>query len=214
MSSVPIIRVALPTPLRRLFDYRADLAGPSAIVAGSRVRVPFGQRRLIGVAMETATSSELPAERLKPVLERLDPQPIFDPATLALLGLGGRLLPSSGRGGACRRPAEGSAAGRRHRCHRRALGRHARRAGSVHQRRAPARSAPAAAPGRAGDKRWRGTSWCGIEPAARRPVGRCARREAGVVAGRRARPHRPRLAEHGRAGPGRRRRAPFRRRWR
>jgi primosomal protein N' (replication factor Y) len=85
MSSASVIRVALPTPLRRLFDYRADPAGPCAIVAGSRVRVPFGQRRLIGVAMETAASSELPAERLKPVLERLDPQPIFDPATLALL---------------------------------------------------------------------------------------------------------------------------------
>ena len=85
MSSLPVVRVALPTPLRRLFDYRAGPAGHCAIVAGTRVRVPFGQRRLIGVAMETAASSELPDERLKPVLERLDPQPIFDPATLALL---------------------------------------------------------------------------------------------------------------------------------
>jgi primosomal protein N' (replication factor Y) (superfamily II helicase) len=86
MSSVPVVRVALPTPLRRLFDYRADPAGHCPIVAGTRVRVPFGQRRLVGVAMETAASSELPDERLKPVLETLDPQPIFDPATLALLG--------------------------------------------------------------------------------------------------------------------------------
>ncbi len=86
MSSVPIVRVALPTPLRRLFDYRAGPAGHDPIAAGTRVRVPFGQRRLIGVAMETAASSELPEERLKPVLERLDPHPIFDPATLALLG--------------------------------------------------------------------------------------------------------------------------------
>jgi primosomal protein N' (replication factor Y) (superfamily II helicase) len=86
MSSVPVVRVALPTPLRRLFDYRAGPAGHSPIMAGTRVRVPFGQRRLIGVAMETAASSELPDERLKSVLERLDPQPIFDPATLALLG--------------------------------------------------------------------------------------------------------------------------------
>jgi primosomal protein N' (replication factor Y) (superfamily II helicase) len=86
MSSVPVVRVALPTPLRRLFDYRAGPAGHCPIVAGTRVRVPFGQRRLIGVAMETAASSELPDERLKSVLETLDPQPIFDPATLALLG--------------------------------------------------------------------------------------------------------------------------------
>ena len=88
MSSVPVVRVALAAPLRRLFDYRA---GPLDAVAGRiepgmRVRVPFGRRRLIGIAMETASGSELPDERLKPVLERLDAQPIFDPATLALLG--------------------------------------------------------------------------------------------------------------------------------
>jgi primosomal protein N' (replication factor Y) (superfamily II helicase) len=88
MSSVPVVRVALPTPLRRLFDYRADAPGvtPGAIEPGMRVRVPFGRRRLIGVAMETASGSELPDERLKSVLELLDPQPIFDPAALALLG--------------------------------------------------------------------------------------------------------------------------------
>jgi primosomal protein N' (replication factor Y) len=51
-----------------------------------RVRVPFGRQRLIGVAAATAAASELPEERLKSVLERLDAQPIFDPATLALLG--------------------------------------------------------------------------------------------------------------------------------
>ncbi|HEV2271432.1 MAG TPA: primosomal protein N' [Steroidobacteraceae bacterium] len=85
MSSVPVVRVALPTPLRRLFDYRTGPAADAVIAAGTRVRVPFGQRHLIGVTMGAAASSELPYERLKPVLERLDPQPVFDPATLALL---------------------------------------------------------------------------------------------------------------------------------
>ena len=88
MNSVPIVRVALPTPLRRLFDYRAGLSDAlaGAIEPGMRVRVPFGRQRLIGVAVQMASGSELPEERLKPVLERLDPQPIFDPATLGLLG--------------------------------------------------------------------------------------------------------------------------------
>src|SRR5690348_10660694 len=88
MTSVPVVRVALPTPLRRLFDYRADppgLAG-GAIEPGMRIRVPFGRQRLIGIVMENAIGSELPDERLKPVLEVLDPRPIFDPATLGLLG--------------------------------------------------------------------------------------------------------------------------------
>jgi primosomal protein N' (replication factor Y) len=88
MSSVPVVRVALPTPLRRLFDYRAGLSGITAepIGPGMRVLVPFGRQRLVGIAMEAAARSELPDERLKPVLECLDPRPIFDPAALALLG--------------------------------------------------------------------------------------------------------------------------------
>jgi primosomal protein N' (replication factor Y) len=86
MSSVPVVRVALPTPLRRLFDYRAGPAGDRAIEPGVRVRVPFGRRRLIGIAVEVGAGSELPEERLKPVLERLDPLPVFDRAALALLG--------------------------------------------------------------------------------------------------------------------------------
>ncbi|HET9018535.1 MAG TPA: hypothetical protein VFN46_03055, partial [Acetobacteraceae bacterium] len=84
MSSASLIRVALPTPLRRLFDYRVAPDG-EAIEPGMRVRVPFGRRTLIGIALEPATASELPEARIKPVLARLDPQPIFDPATLALL---------------------------------------------------------------------------------------------------------------------------------
>jgi primosomal protein N' (replication factor Y) len=86
MNSLPVIRVALPTPLRRLFDYLPGPSGGFTVTAGSRVRVPFGRQRLIGIVMETTSGSELPAERLKPVLEALDPQPIFDPAALALLG--------------------------------------------------------------------------------------------------------------------------------
>jgi primosomal protein N' (replication factor Y) len=88
MNSLPVVRVALPTPLRRLFDYRTEPPGgpAAAIEPGMRVRVAFGRQRLIGVAVEMAAGSELPEERLKPVLERLDAQPIFDPAALALLG--------------------------------------------------------------------------------------------------------------------------------
>ncbi|WP_101925675.1 MULTISPECIES: primosomal protein N' [Luteimonas] len=51
--SIPdrILRVALPVPLPRLFDYRAPTAGdvPSAADVGRRVRVPFGPRELVGV---------------------------------------------------------------------------------------------------------------------------------------------------------------------
>ena len=67
----------------------AAMAPPSAIThpiqPGTRVRVPFGRQRLVGVVIETADSSDLPLERLKPILEVLDPHPILDPAALGLL---------------------------------------------------------------------------------------------------------------------------------
>ncbi len=88
MSSDPVVRVALATPLRRLFDYRPDARDPISgeLAPGMRVRVPFGRRRLIGVVMATAAASEIPAEKLKPILERLDSRPILDDSLLALLG--------------------------------------------------------------------------------------------------------------------------------
>ena len=90
MTGSQVFRVALDMPLRRLFDYLAPEASPSAdqrtvnplvtgIQPGMRVRVPFGRQRLVGVVMEIADSSDLPADRLKAILEALDPQPILDP---------------------------------------------------------------------------------------------------------------------------------------
>jgi primosomal protein N' (replication factor Y) (superfamily II helicase) len=80
-----VLRVALDTPLRRLFDYLPAAAGPRAR-PGVRVRVPFGRQRLVGLVMATSASSELPPERLKPILEVLDREPVLDEAALALLG--------------------------------------------------------------------------------------------------------------------------------
>ena len=82
-----MFRVALDTPLRRLFDYLPPAAdsGSPAPVPGMRVRVPFGRRRLVGTVVELADSSELPLERLKPILEVLDPKPLLDAAALELI---------------------------------------------------------------------------------------------------------------------------------
>jgi primosomal protein N' (replication factor Y) (superfamily II helicase) len=81
-----ILRVALDTPLRRLFDY-LPAASPAGFPAlpGSRVRVPFGRTRRVGVIVQGTDTSEIPANRLKPILEVLDSEPILDPAALALL---------------------------------------------------------------------------------------------------------------------------------
>ena len=77
-----VLRVALDTPLRRLFDY---LPPAAPVTAGQRVRVPFGRQRLVGLVMEETATSDLPPDRLKPVLEVLDSEPVLDRSAIELL---------------------------------------------------------------------------------------------------------------------------------
>ena len=81
-----IVRIAVPSPLRRTFDYLvpSDLAlsrENSAIQPGCRVIAPFGKRQITGLIIELADSSELPLDRLKPISQLLDSQPLL-PASL------------------------------------------------------------------------------------------------------------------------------------
>ena len=87
MIPVRVFRVALDTPLKRLFDYLppAEALFSAPVEPGMRVRVPFGRQKLVGIVMEAADSSEIPEERLKPMLEVLDPRPVLDGSALALL---------------------------------------------------------------------------------------------------------------------------------
>jgi primosomal protein N' (replication factor Y) (superfamily II helicase) len=80
-----VTRVALDTPLRRLFDYLPQVGDAPDPPLGSRVRVPFGRQRLVGVVVEYAAQSQIPSARLKPILEVLDREPVLDPATLELV---------------------------------------------------------------------------------------------------------------------------------
>jgi len=68
-----ILRLALPSPLRRLFDYRAPAGVQrSALQPGMRLRVPFGRREMIGILVEVTDHSEVPADKLKPAIALLD----------------------------------------------------------------------------------------------------------------------------------------------
>ncbi len=81
-----ILQIALATPVRRMFDYRwGSTAHAAAPPLGVRARVPFGRRILVGVVVGTLAESDLPADKLKTVLELLDDAPIFDPVTFELL---------------------------------------------------------------------------------------------------------------------------------
>ena len=81
MTLQPIVRVALDTPLRRLFDYLSD---GQPVAVGCRVRVPFGRQTLVGLVVALATESDLPADKLRPVTAVLDEQPLLDEPLLNL----------------------------------------------------------------------------------------------------------------------------------
>ncbi|SDT01665.1 replication restart DNA helicase PriA [Halopseudomonas xinjiangensis] len=77
-ESVPILQVALPSPLRRLFDYRSPVGVRAEDCGiGQRVRVPFGNRQMVGVIAGLSDTSELPAAKLKRALELIDLQPLL-----------------------------------------------------------------------------------------------------------------------------------------
>lgn len=83
----PILRLALPSPLRRLFDYLAPAGVPhTALQPGVRLRVPFGRREVIGILVELVDSSPVPEAKLRPALELLDARPPL-PASLFKLCL-------------------------------------------------------------------------------------------------------------------------------
>ena len=62
-----VLRVALPVPLRQLFDYLSVENGVSP-EPGMRVLVNFGRRKMVGVIAEVADESDLPREKLATVI--------------------------------------------------------------------------------------------------------------------------------------------------
>ncbi len=77
-----IARVSLEIALRKEFDYSipAELAGQ--IEVGSRVQVPFGPRKILGVV--TAVTEESGHANLKPILKVIGAQTLVTPKVLKL----------------------------------------------------------------------------------------------------------------------------------
>lgn len=78
-----IVRIALDVPLNTLFDYRAEGASPADI--GSRVLVPFGRRRLIGILTELGVKAEVPETKLKQIYHVFRDGSALPPDILSLL---------------------------------------------------------------------------------------------------------------------------------
>jgi primosomal protein N' (replication factor Y) len=71
-SSVKVARVALDVPLRRVFDYLVPDPIDALVQVGARVVVNFHNRQATGFVTERATTSEVPHEKLKPLVELVD----------------------------------------------------------------------------------------------------------------------------------------------
>lgn len=74
-----IVRVALAVPLPRFFDY---LYPPDLTpIVGGRVLVPFGSQKRVGIVVDLPVSSDVAKEKLKPIIDVLDAESLFNSTT-------------------------------------------------------------------------------------------------------------------------------------
>ena len=83
-----VLRLAIPSPLRRHFDYLAPIGVSNAelvgLQPGIRLRVPFGRREVTGYLLAVCEDSDIPLSSLKHAVEILDEAPLIDPQLLHL----------------------------------------------------------------------------------------------------------------------------------
>ncbi|MFZ1072732.1 MAG: primosomal protein N' [Verrucomicrobiia bacterium] len=77
-----IARVSLEIALRKEFDYSIPLGLIGQVEVGSRVQVPFGPRKVLGVV--TALAGESARANLKPILKAIGAQTLVTPKILKL----------------------------------------------------------------------------------------------------------------------------------
>lgn len=84
-DDISIVRIALPVPLRRCFDYvLPPQLQNNYLPVGARVRVPYRNRELIGVILQRQVSTDIAPEKLKPIAELLDDAALLNEHQLQL----------------------------------------------------------------------------------------------------------------------------------
>ena len=81
---MPILRLAIPSPLRNEFDYLPPQKGSEPFL-GRRVLVPFGRRQQVGVVIGRAGRSDVPMDKLKRCTAVLDDSALLSSADLWLI---------------------------------------------------------------------------------------------------------------------------------
>ncbi|PIE41471.1 MAG: primosomal protein N' [Gammaproteobacteria bacterium] len=90
VSATSTIKVAVPTPLRRQFDYLPPKGDSfEHLQPGMRVLVPFGKQKLVGIITLAHQNSEtdshpIDSSKLKRILKVLDSDPVLQPDLLSL----------------------------------------------------------------------------------------------------------------------------------
>ena len=78
------VDVAVNRPLRCELTYVVPDHLAAGLEAGSRVAVPLGRSRQVGVAVAVTRTSEVPRGKLRAILDVLDPEPVVGPELLEL----------------------------------------------------------------------------------------------------------------------------------
>ena len=94
-----ILRLAVPSPLRRLFDYLPPVemidSATDFWLPGMRLEVPFGNRKLIAVLVEVVHESAIDVARLRHAYRLPERFPLFPTSAARRLEMVLGVLPTS-----------------------------------------------------------------------------------------------------------------------
>lgn len=83
MPDSALLRLAVPTPLRRSFDYLYKEHPLPPI--GSRVTISFGRQKLVGIVLEHPSESAVDRKKLKHISQKIDSEPLLTPSLFKLI---------------------------------------------------------------------------------------------------------------------------------
>jgi primosomal protein N' (replication factor Y) (superfamily II helicase) len=88
IKTMPILRLAMPAPLRRSFDYLPPVGlseqDCASLQPGIRILAPFGTRQLVGILLCVSDDTDVPNSKLKPAVQILDEQTLLGEPILSL----------------------------------------------------------------------------------------------------------------------------------